>query len=155
MLRELLSAAKQPLIIAGSLQNAGEAEAVEQLALDLQVPLYADLSSGLRLKSTTLPWQLAFQLPQFTGHFKPDLVLHVGGHIISKHPAAAIREWKPEHYIVIKPHASRFSPDHNVTLSIDGSIVQTTAALKGCRATLSGKNISKYRRVLQKGWKGD
>jgi 2-succinyl-5-enolpyruvyl-6-hydroxy-3-cyclohexene-1-carboxylate synthase len=153
MLRELLSAAKQPLIIAGSLQNAGEAEAVEQLALDLQVPLYADLSSGLRLKSTTLPWQLAFQLPQFTGHFKPDLVLHVGGHIISKLPAAAIREWKPEHYIVIKPHANRFSPDHNVTLSIDGSIVQTTAAFKGCRATLYGKNIASIEEFFRKAGK--
>jgi 2-succinyl-5-enolpyruvyl-6-hydroxy-3-cyclohexene-1-carboxylate synthase len=142
MLCEMLSTAKQPMIIAGNMQNPEEAEAVEQLSLDLQVPLYPDLSSGLRLKSTTRPWQLAFSLPEFTRHFKPDLVLHFGGHIIAKHPAAAIREWRPQHYIVVKSHARRLSPDHNVTLSVEGSIALTATALKGCRATSSGINSS-------------
>ncbi|NMW20163.1 MAG: 2-succinyl-5-enolpyruvyl-6-hydroxy-3-cyclohexene-1-carboxylic-acid synthase [Chlorobiaceae bacterium] len=143
MLRKALSAAKQPLIIAGSMHSAEEAEAVMELALDLQVPLYADFSSGMRLKSGILPWQLAFQLPTFIRQFRPDIVLHFGGHIIEKHPASALREWKPEHYIVIRPHANRFSPDHNVTLSIEASLALTSASLKGSRTTLSGMNMER------------
>ena len=133
--RDALSKSKLPVIIAGSMQSTEEAEAVKELACDLEVPLYADLSSGLRLNSAVQPWQLAFQLPSFAKHFKPDLVLHFGGHIIAKHPAAAIREWNPEHYIVIRSQANRFSPDHNVTLSIEASLAVTAGCLKGARAT--------------------
>jgi len=142
--RDALAKAKLPVIIAGSMQHAEEAVSVEELARDLQVPLYADLSSGLRLNSGVQPWQLAFQLPSFAKHFKPDLVLHFGGHLISKHPAAAIREWNPEHYIVIRSHANRFSPDHNVTLSIEASLAVTSASLKGARTTLSCMNSSAF-----------
>jgi len=137
MLREALVKAKQPLIIAGSMQSKEEGEAVTKLAFDLQVPFYADLSSGVRLNSGVQPWQLAFQSSGFTRHFRPDLVLHFGGHIIAKHPEAAIKEWKPEHYIVVRSHANRFSPNHNVTLSIEASLVRTSESLKGARSSLS------------------
>ena len=131
--REALSKAEQPLINAGSMQSREEGEAVRELARDLQVPLYADLSSGIRLSSGVQPWQLAFQSSGFTRHFRPDLVLHFGGHIISKHPASAVREWNPEHYIVVRSHTNRFSPDHNVTLSIEASPALTASSLKGSR----------------------
>ncbi|MEI7708351.1 MAG: 2-succinyl-5-enolpyruvyl-6-hydroxy-3-cyclohexene-1-carboxylic-acid synthase [Chlorobium sp.] len=136
--REALSKAKQPLIIAGSMHSKEEGEAVRELARDLQVPLYADLSSGIRLSSGVQPWQLAFQSSGFTMHFRPDLVLHFGGHIIAKHPASALIEWNPEHYIVVRPHANRFSPDHNVTLSIEASLAHTASSLKGSRTSVSG-----------------
>jgi 2-succinyl-5-enolpyruvyl-6-hydroxy-3-cyclohexene-1-carboxylate synthase len=140
MLRELLSKSERPLFIAGSMRRAEEAEAVAELALDLQIPLYADLSSGMRLKSTTQPWQQAFASPVFIESYKADLVIHFGGHLIAKHPAAAIRKWNPEHYIVIRPDANRFSPDHNVTFSIESSLPLTAQALKGCRTIPSGIN---------------
>ncbi|MEI6846948.1 MAG: 2-succinyl-5-enolpyruvyl-6-hydroxy-3-cyclohexene-1-carboxylic-acid synthase [Chlorobiaceae bacterium] len=140
MLREELSKAEQPLLIAGCMRNVQEAEAVIELALDLQVPLYADLSSGIRMKNTIQPWQQAFSLPIFTERFKPDMVVHFGGHLIAKHPAAAIRKWNPKHYIVVRPHANRFSADHNVTLSIESSPILTASALKGCRTTPSKIN---------------
>ena len=136
--REALSKAKQPLIIAGSMHSKEEGEAVRELARDLQVPIYADLSSGIRLSSGVQPWQLAFQSSGFTMHFRPDLVLHFGGHIIAKHPASALIEWNPEHYIVVRPHANRFSPDHNVTLSIEASLAHTASSLKGSRTSVSG-----------------
>lgn len=141
ILRGLLAKADRPLIIAGSMQRAEESEAVAELALDLQIPLYGDLSSGVRLMNTTLPWQQAFATPEFTERFKPDLVLHFGGRLIAKHPAAAIRNWSPINYIVIRPDAERYSPDHNVTLSIERSILLTAKALKGCRSAASGINM--------------
>ena len=138
VVRETLAKAKQPLIIAGSMHSKEEGDAVRELARDLQVPLYADLSSGIRLSDGVQPWQLAFQSSGFTRHFRPDLVLHFGGHIIAKHPASALIEWNPEHYIVVRPHANRFSPDHNVTLSIEASLVHASASLKGSRTAVSG-----------------
>jgi 2-succinyl-5-enolpyruvyl-6-hydroxy-3-cyclohexene-1-carboxylate synthase len=132
-LRRLLAEADQPLLVAGSLSQT-EAGAIEKLAEELHVPLYADLSSGLRLNQTTSPWQLAMQSSEFRNYFRPDLVLHFGGHLVAKHPASAVREWKPEHYIVVRPHPNRFSPDHNVTMSIEASITLTSEMLKGCRS---------------------
>ncbi len=138
ILRKLLAEADQPLFIAGSL-SAGDARAVEELSLELHVPLYADIASGIRLNQAARPWQLAMPSSEFRSHFRPDLVLHFGGHLVAKHPAAALREWKPEHYIVVRPHPNRFSPDHNVTMSIEASITLTAKMLKGCR---TGKSFT-------------
>ncbi len=135
MLRKILETSRQPFLIAGNLTRADDARAVEELASDLQAPLYADLSSGLRMKGTARPWQLAMQSPEFRKTFRPDLVLHFGGHLIAKHPAAAVREWQPEQVVVLRDHPNRFSPDHNVTMSIEGSIARSASLLKGSRKT--------------------
>jgi 2-succinyl-5-enolpyruvyl-6-hydroxy-3-cyclohexene-1-carboxylate synthase len=142
LLRHLLSNAEHPMIIAGSLPGTEAARAVRELALELQIPLYADLSSGLRMNSSCRPWQLLLQSPDFRKRFKPDLVVHFGGSLIAKHPASAIREWQPEHYIVIRQQPNRFSPDHNVTCSVEASIAVTARLLKGCRPAPPELNFS-------------
>ncbi len=135
ILRQLLAEAKQPIIIAGSMTSRTDALAVSKLANDLNIPLYADFSSGLRLVASVQPWQLLLQSPEFRKSFKADLVLHFGGNVIAKHPSGALKEWQPEHYIVVKPQPARFSPDHNVSCRVEASIALTAAQLKGCRAT--------------------
>ncbi len=135
MLRKLLAEAKQPMIIAGSMTSRTDALAVSELANDLNIPLYADFSSGLSMVASVQPWQLLLQSPEFRKSFKADLVLHFGGSVIAKHPSTALKEWQPEHYIVVKPQPARFSPDHNVTCRVEASIALTAAQLKGCRTT--------------------
>ncbi len=135
MLRQLLAEAKQPIIIAGSMTSRTDALAVSELANDLNIPLYADFSSGLRMVASVQPWQLLLQSPEFRKSFKADLVLHFGGNVIAKHPSSALKEWQPEHYIVVKPQPARFSPDHNITCRLEASIALTAAQLKGCRTT--------------------
>ena len=135
MLRKLLAAAKRPMIIAGSMTSRADALAVNALSIDLNIPLYADFSSGLRMVASADPWQLLLQSTEVRKSFKCDLVLHFGGNVIAKHPATALKEWQPEHYIVVKPQPTRFSPDHNVTCRLEASIAQTAGMLKGCRAT--------------------
>ena len=135
MLRQLIAEAEQPMIIAGGMTSRAEALAVSELANDLNIPLYADFSSGLRMVSSVQPWQLLLQSPEFRKSFKADLVLHFGGNVIAKHPSTALKEWQPEHYIVVKPQPARFSPDHNVTCRLEASIALTAAQLKGCRTT--------------------
>ena len=112
-----------------------DALAVSELANDLNIPLYADFSSGLRMVASVQPWQLLLQSPEFRKSFKSDLVLHFGGNVIAKHPSTALKEWQPKDYIVVKPQPARFSPDHNVTCRVEASIALTAAQLKGCRTT--------------------
>ncbi len=135
MLRQLIAAAEQPMIIAGSMTSSADALAVSELSSNLSIPLYPDFSSGLRMVASLQPWQLLLQSPEFRKSFKPDLVLHFGGNVIEKHPSSALKEWQPEHYIVVKPQPTRFSPDHNVTCRLEASIALTAGMLKGCRAT--------------------
>jgi len=143
MLRQLLAEAEQPMIFAGSMTSRADAMAVSELANDLNIPLYADFSSGLRMVASVQPWQLLLQSPEFRKSFKADLVLNFGGNVIAKHPSTALKEWQPEHYIVVKPQPSRFSPDHNVTCRLQASIALTAAQLKGCRATPPTLNSNK------------
>jgi 2-succinyl-5-enolpyruvyl-6-hydroxy-3-cyclohexene-1-carboxylate synthase len=135
LLRKIFAEARLPLLIAGNLHHQDDARVIEELATDMQVPLYADVSSGLRLDASTRPWQLAMQSPEFRRSFRPDVVVHFGGRLIARHPATAIREWDPAHVIVISDHPNRFSPDHNVTMSIEGSISHAAEMLKGSRKT--------------------
>ena len=134
MLRQLLAAAERPMIIAGSMASRADALAVSELSSDLGVPLYADFSSGLRMVASLNPWQLLLQSPEVRKSLQCDLVVHFGGNVIAKHPSTALKEWQPEHYIVIKPQQARFSPDHNVTCHLEASIALTAEMLKGCRA---------------------
>lgn len=136
VVQQLLREAKQPLLIAGSMHCKDDAEAVATLANNLHLPLYADFSSGLRMKSTIRPLQLLMQSPEWRAAFKPDVVLHFGGNVIVKHLPAALRAWQPKHYIVVREEPMRFSPDHNVTHRIEASIADTANALHACRSTL-------------------
>ena len=153
MLRQLLAAARRPMIIAGSMTSRKDALAVNELSSDLGVPLYADFSSGLRMVTSADPWQLLLQTPEFRKSLQCDLVLHFGGNVIAKHPATALQEWQPAHYIVIKPQQARFSPDHNVTCRLEASIALTAGKLKGCRNTppqLDSKAIDRFFRRASK-----
>lgn len=132
-LRRMLAEAERPLIVAGSMSNAADSEAVTVLADSLGIPLFADLTSGLRLSKACQPWQLAFQNEAFSANFSPDVVLHFGGPVIGKQPAMTLRNHPPCHYAVIRNHPGRFSPDHNVTLSIEASPAAVVSALSECR----------------------
>jgi 2-succinyl-5-enolpyruvyl-6-hydroxy-3-cyclohexene-1-carboxylate synthase len=137
-LREILAGAERPLFVAGNMSNAADGEAVAALADSLGVTLFADLTSGIRLSSTCTPWQLAFQNEALTDRFQPDVVLHFGGPLIGKQPAAALRKHPPLHYVVVREHPSRFGPDHNVTLTLEASPASVASALEACREPLPG-----------------
>jgi len=136
LLRKILADSERPFMIAGRLNNRSDSLAVGNLARSLNIPLYADLSSGLRFDDSFNPLQLAFQSSQFPERFRPDTVIHFGGPLVARQPSAAVRMWNPRNHIVVKPHANRFGPDHNITLSIDASPALIAEALLGCRTPL-------------------
>jgi 2-succinyl-5-enolpyruvyl-6-hydroxy-3-cyclohexene-1-carboxylate synthase len=141
-LRELLAQAERPFFVAGSMSNTTDGEAVATLAESLGVPLFADLTSGIRLSSNCAPWQLAFQNEAFTGRFQPDVVIHFGGPLIGKQPALTLRKHPPLHHVVVREHPGRFGPDHNVTLTIEASPASVASALEECRKPLTGTDCS-------------
>ncbi len=143
-LREILAQSERPLLVAGYLDNTTDGEAVAELARSLDVPLFADLTSGIRLSKKCLPWQLAFLSETFTEQFRPDVVIHFGGGVIGKQPALAIRKHPPVHYIVVREHPDRFNPDHNVTLGIEATPASVAAALAGCREPRQGIDCTAF-----------
>ena len=137
-LRQIIANAKRPLFVAGNMASAADGEAVAALSESLGVPLFADLTSGIRLSANCEPWQLAFQNEAFVERFQPDVAIHFGGPLIGKQPALALRKHPPKHYVVVRDHPSRFGPDHNVTLTIEASPASVASALEACRQPLPG-----------------
>mgnify|MGYP006277736655 FL=1 len=133
VLREIVATASNPLFVAGNLERPADAEAVQALADSLGVPLFADLTSGVRMSCRCEPWQLAFYSEEFSDRYRPDVVIHFGGMLIGKQPAGAIRRWKPRHHVVVREQPDRFGHDHNVTLAIEAAPAAVAAALEGCR----------------------
>ena len=120
-IKKLLTGSSSPLLVAGHLDTRADGAAVLNLARTLDIPLYTDISSQLRMCRENEPIQPLLLSERFTSRFKPDLVLQFGGKIVGKHLPAAIKRWTPQHFIVIKNHPSRYNPDHNVTLQIEAS----------------------------------
>jgi 2-succinyl-5-enolpyruvyl-6-hydroxy-3-cyclohexene-1-carboxylate synthase len=137
-LRQIIADAKRPLLVAGSMSNAADGEAVATLSESLGVPLFADLTSGIRLSANCTPWQVAFQNEAFTDKFRPDMVIHFGGPLIGKQPALTLRKHPPLHYVIVRDHPGRFAPDHNVTMTIEASPAAVASALEACRQPLPG-----------------
>jgi 2-succinyl-5-enolpyruvyl-6-hydroxy-3-cyclohexene-1-carboxylate synthase len=141
-LRKLLAQAERPLLVAGNLDNLADSEAVAALAESLGLPLFADLTSGIRLSANCTPWQLAFQNEALTDRFRPDVVIHFGGPVIGKQPGLAIRKHPPRHYVVVRQHPGRFGPDHNVSMTIEASPASVASALEACREPLRSIDCS-------------
>ncbi|MFO1433893.1 MAG: 2-succinyl-5-enolpyruvyl-6-hydroxy-3-cyclohexene-1-carboxylic-acid synthase [Candidatus Competibacteraceae bacterium] len=104
------------LIVIGRLESASARKAVIDLLQRLQWPVVADITSGLRLGVPGVPLLPYFdQLllsPRFRAHYRPAVVLHIGGQIVSKRLPEFIQQLQPPHYIAIKDHPFRYDPNH-------------------------------------------
>ncbi|ACF46890.1 2-succinyl-6-hydroxy-2,4-cyclohexadiene-1-carboxylic acid synthase/2-oxoglutarate decarboxylase [Prosthecochloris aestuarii DSM 271] len=125
----LLASAENPLIIAGHLDRPADAQAVLNLSKSLNIALYADISSQLRLHKETVALQQAWLSDKYVEQHRADLVLHFGGSLVGKKPGQAMKTWRPDHTIVIKNHPDRYAPDHTVTMSIEASVKAFAEAL--------------------------
>ena len=139
--KKILENASCPLLVAGQLDTPADAEAILGLSKKLKAPLYADIASQLRMHSENEPLQPLLLSERFTSFFKPDAVLHFGGKLVGKQLAAAIKNWAPEHFVVIKSHPARYNPDHNVTLRIESSPGSFASLLASETSRAQGNNL--------------
>ncbi len=121
-LRGKIQETEKGIIVVGKLNGIEEARRVGELSRFLGWPLFPDITSGLRLLSS--PESIAYYdqilLDEAAWNdLKPDVVLHLGGRLVSKRLAAFFTAVRPEIYVLISPHPRRHDPAHLVTDRIE------------------------------------
>ena len=129
-----LIAIKRGIIAVGKLRNEEEEKNVLALARILQWPVFADITSGLRLKSNdemVIHYfdQLLLE-PALVARYKPDGVLHLGGRLTSSRWYEFIKKITPVPYITVLNHPLRNDPLHCVTTRIECSVSYFCGAIK-------------------------
>lgn len=122
----LLNSTKRGLVLIGGLKNASEREAVSRLVERLQWPVCADITSGFRMGG---PSGLVMEFGDILVRSRlleqarrPEMILHVGGRLVSKHVAAYVALSRPSAHILIAGHPERQDPGHEVTLRVEGDL---------------------------------
>lgn len=150
--RERIAAATNGLLVIGRLNDEAEREAARALAINLGWPVHADILSGLRLG--VRPHRIAHADQVLLGEAAqgrtPDLILHIGGTLVSKRWLQWIASRNTE-YRVIKSHSERQDPMHhaNAVLVTDLSAWEKACAPCGQRAADDDAWTRDGQRVLQ------
>jgi len=114
------------IIVVGKLTNTREQQSVLTLSEKLNWPVFADISSGIRLgnnhKNIIHYFDQLLLSGKFQKQFQPDGILHLGGRITSKRWYEYIKSIAPSKYIMVLNHPLRNDPLHNVTTRIQCSI---------------------------------
>ncbi len=118
---------RRGLLLAGHLDSPEEGEAVLRLAEALGWPLLPDVTSHLRLgagdhKETAPYYDLLLAGEEFRRDHRPEAVLHVGGHLVSRRLQQLVADARPAPYAVIRDDPSRLDPGHRVTRSIESDV---------------------------------
>ncbi len=103
------------LVIAGGCRPA-EALAARRLAERIGCPFLADITSGLRRLSHDL-------LLMRDDAPAADVIIHVGGRIVSKRWLQFVAAHPPQHFLHLTPFFDRHDPLHRVTQVIRGELV--------------------------------
>lgn len=149
---ERIAAAENGLLVIGRLNDESEREAARALAMNLGWPVHADVLSGLRLG--VLPHRIAHADQVLLGKAAqgrtPDLILHIGGTLVSKRWVQWIASRNTE-YRVIKSHTERQDPMHhaNAVLVTDLSAWVNVSAPRGKRAADDDAWKREGQRVLE------
>lgn len=111
--------AKGGLVVVGALRDGSQRASVAAFVEKLGWPVFADITSGLRLarSASAVPYHDLVLLD--TNLMRDvDVVLHLGGRIVSKRLAGRLREHRRKRLILVAEHAERQDPDHGVDLRI-------------------------------------
>lgn len=126
---EQIRGIKNGVIVVGKLAGPREQKSVLALAEKLNWPVFADVTSGLRLgnshKNVIHYFDQILLSPIHSGSVltaKVDGILHLGGRITSKRWYDYIEQTRPSEYIMVLNHPLRNDPLHGVTLRVQASV---------------------------------
>ena len=153
-----LNAIKNGVIVVGKISGTDEGQAVLHLAEKLGWPIFADLSSGLRLGQNHPNLIHYFDhlllSEKILGKLSFDGVLHLGGRMTSVRYYDFIQKQNPSEYIMVLNHALRNDPNHQVSLRIETSVsnfIQTVVGLiKPRKSSQALKILSKADKTADK-----
>jgi 2-succinyl-5-enolpyruvyl-6-hydroxy-3-cyclohexene-1-carboxylate synthase len=112
-----ISDIERGVLVVGELRRENEIRAVDRLAEALGWPVFADITSGLRLGMSNrylVPYYDQMLLStRFSEGCAPDFVLHLGGAVTSKRLLQHLDRLRPE-YMLAADHPLRHDPVHLV-----------------------------------------
>ena len=115
-LHRILAGAQRGLVVIGTLSTDTERTAADALARSLGWPIYADITSGL---PGTLPlFDALLGAASIQSAAAPDVILHLGGPVVSKRYLCWLADFPPTGHVVIRPDPARLDPAHCVTLQL-------------------------------------
>ena len=153
-----LDAVKNGVIVVGKIGGADEAQLVLHLSEKLGWPIFADISSGLRLGHKHLHLIHYFDhlllSDKIVNQLSFDGVLHLGGRMTSQRYYDFIQKQNPAEYIMVLNHPLRNDPNHQVSLRIEASVgnfVETVIGLiKPRKASKALMALSKANGIADK-----
>ncbi|MBD3419665.1 MAG: 2-succinyl-5-enolpyruvyl-6-hydroxy-3-cyclohexene-1-carboxylic-acid synthase [Chitinivibrionales bacterium] len=122
-LRASIAGAKRPLLCVGRLKPH-EYRPIRVLAQKIACPIFADIQSGLHTEHFTnvIPCLDTYLTHSNDERMHPDLIIHIGKAVTSKHLQRFIAESFAGTLIVIGNDGKPFDPDHRCDMRIEGDI---------------------------------
>ncbi len=123
---DIIKRTKKGLFVVGKLDSDGDGVAVTMLVDKLQWPVFADITSGMRLSSSLSRVLCNYDRMLLSDKYSvdriPETILHIGGQPTSKHFLQMLESNKIQNYIIVKNHPFRHDPAHKATVRITSSI---------------------------------
>lgn len=120
-LADVIKSTQKGILSVGRLSSLADVEAVKKLAGLLNWPVFADITSGLRLNSFPqhVPYFDAVLSSQTVAdNLQPDTVLHIGYRMVSKKWSQYLERCLPENYIAVLPGDQKYDPTHQLSLRL-------------------------------------
>ena len=131
----MLRTARRGLIVAGALFTSAQQRATSALASRLGWPVLPDVCSGMRgsvLRGSSAPlaplYDVLLSDAELSAAFAVDVVLQVGGRLVSKRLQAAVASSST--HIMVEEHGERMDPSHCVTHRLQGDIASILGSLQ-------------------------
>ena len=144
---------KKGIILAGALQSLEESQAILNLAKVLDWPIFADISSHLRmLKDPRLISYIDLMLFHTKVQSllqKVECFLQFGVHLTSKRLLAYLEENRHHDLILVADTPARHDPAHRVSLRIESKISHFCQSLQDCISTAAQNTIPIWWRPLK------
>ncbi|MCB9771844.1 MAG: 2-succinyl-5-enolpyruvyl-6-hydroxy-3-cyclohexene-1-carboxylic-acid synthase [Candidatus Omnitrophica bacterium] len=151
---QIVKTAKSGIIAVGKISGKNDEAAVLALAEKLNWPIFADVTSGIRLghDQTGIIHHFdhilhALEDDIVAKNFSVDCVLHLGGRLTSNRWYNFIKIVRPHNYVMVLKHPLRNDPNHIVTLRLQSDIKDFCDRLA---PQVSAKSKSSLLKILQK-----
>lgn len=144
---QTLKEIKHGIIIAGKNAGTEDQEAIIALSERLKWPIFADITSGLRLGGTHRNVIVSFDqilLQALSEDLQIDGILHLGGRMTSQRYYQWIKEKNPKHYLMVLKHPLRNDPTHNVTIRVQQGVAAFCQSLLSDLPKRSSNSLLKY-----------
>jgi len=143
-----INRARRGVLVLGMLASEEDRLAAAALAKVLRWPVFADVTSGLRLGESPaehIPYFDQILCSEaFTRSHRPKMILHLGGRFVSKRLLQWLEAMPPAEYVMVERHPFRFDAAHRVSQRLEADIAVFCHAML---AEISGKSNPAWRQA--------